>query len=182
MFWIQLQGTKKTPMHPTVYDVLADIEPPPTESQQNRDLFAYPIAKTDDRIIIYELKRPQLLPPYCPCCQMAHPNPSTSATPDYLLSTKQVEPQFEYLKLPDDLQAEFELLSPELHHKINRHLVNRNGLVVEYNPVMSALLGCNTDFSFLGSESAARSASCYVLKYITKNQAEVRSLLFTKPA
>jgi hypothetical protein len=40
---------------------------------------------------------------------------------------------------------------------------------------MIDLLGCNTDFSFLRSESAAR--SCYVLKYITKNPAELASTL-----
>ena len=82
-----------------------------------------------------------------------------------------------YLQLPNDLQTEFELLDPEMHQRINRHLENRNGLVVEYNRGMSAILGCNTDFSFFGSESAARCAACYVLKYITNNPAELDSTI-----
>ena len=180
-FWIQLQGTKKTPMHPKVYDVLPEISAPETDSQENRNLFSYPIAKSDDRIIIYEVKRPKILPPFCPCCQMARQAASsvnqTENDEAIFLTTTTNYPEFQYLQLPNDLQTEFELLDPEMHQRINRHLENRNGLVVEYNRGMSAILGCNTDFSFLGSESAARCAACYVLKYITKNPAELDSTI-----
>ena len=168
-------------MHPKVYDVLPEISAPETDSQENRNLFSYPIAKSDDRIIIYEVKRPKILPPFCPCCQMARQAASsvnqTENDEAIFLTTTTNYPEFQYLQLPNDLQTEFELLDPEMHQRINRHLENRNGLVVEYNRGMSSILGCNTDFSFLGRESAAQCAACYVLKYITKNPAELDSTI-----
>lgn len=161
--------------------MLQNIYPPENDSQANRDFFAYSIAKPDDRIIIYELKRPRILPVFCPCCTFAQeaavPISTTNKTTKELeiMKTTSVIPEFEYLKLPEDLQTQFEEMDPEMHQRINRHLQHRNGLVVEYNPGMSAILGCNTDFTFLGSESAARCAACYVLKYITKNPSELAS-------
>ena len=179
-YWIQLQGSKKTPLHPNVYDVFTNISPPDKDTQEQRDLFAYPICKSDDRIIIYELKRPRISCVYCRCCQLSQQTkliaPDAVYT-EHVTVSANVESEFEYLKLPDDLQSEFEQLTPEMHQRINRHLCHRNGLVVEFNPGMSAILGCNTNFSFLGSESAARCAACYVLKYITKNPAELASTI-----
>ena len=42
---------------------------------------------------------------------------------------------------------------------------------MEYNKVTSALLGCNTDASFLGSVSQAKLALCYILIYMVKPSA-----------
>ena len=55
---VQLKAAKKTALHPNLYDVLDGIEPPKRESQNDRDFFAFPIPKPDDRIIVWELKRP----------------------------------------------------------------------------------------------------------------------------
>ena len=44
----------------------------------------------------------------------------------------------------------------------------RNSLVVEYNKIASALLGCNSNASFLGSELQANLAHCYILVYMVK--------------
>lgn len=46
-------------------------------------------------------------------------------------------------------------------------------MVVEYNPVISALLGCNTNVSVLGSDAQAKATLCYLLKYITKPPSEI---------
>ena len=54
-----------------------------------------------------------------------------------------------------------------------RAFETRNGMVVEYNPVMTALLGCNTNVSILGSDSQAKAILCYLLKYITKPPTEL---------
>ena len=46
-------------------------------------------------------------------------------------------------------------------------------MVVEFNPVISALLGCNTNVSVLGSDAQAKATLCYLLKYITKPPSEI---------
>lgn len=38
---------------------------------------------------------------------------------------------------------------------------------------ISALLGCNTNVSVLGSEGQAKLALCYILVYMTKSSAEL---------
>ena len=58
-----------------------------------------------------------------------------------------------------------------------RAFETRNGMVVEYNPVMTALLGCNTNVSILGSDSQAKAILCYLLKYITKPPTELSHYL-----
>jgi hypothetical protein len=46
-------------------------------------------------------------------------------------------------------------------------------MVVEYNPLTSALLGCNTNVSLLGSDAQAKAALSYLIKYVTKPPAEL---------
>lgn len=113
---------------------------------------------------MWELKRKDIQGPARSCCSY---------------DDKQTKrfPNFEYLLLPEDLQEEYNKLSPDQHHQIERSLCFRNGSVVEYNPILSAILGCNTNYSFLGSDSQARCACCYVIKYITKNCKEITSIL-----
>lgn len=46
-------------------------------------------------------------------------------------------------------------------------------MVVEFNPVITALLGCNTNVGILGSDTQAKSTLWYLLKYITKPPTEL---------
>lgn len=50
-------------------------------------------------------------------------------------------------------------------------------MVVEFNDLITALLGCNTNIGVLGSDSQAKAALCYVLKYITKPTTELTHVL-----
>ena len=43
--------------------------------------------------------------------------------------------------------------------------MSRNGSVVEFNPLLTALLGCNTNVSLLGSAVQAKAILCYLLLY-----------------
>ena len=52
-------------------------------------------------------------------------------------------------------------------------LETRNGLVVEFNPVITSLLGCNTNVSILGSDAQAKAIMAYLLKYMTKSPSEL---------
>lgn len=150
---VQIIPAPKTADHTEKYIVLPDIEKPKQASQNDRDLDVYPIPLRDDRILIWEQRRPLILMP---------------------LSTDEQQGKvagLDYLNLPDELQLEFDSLPCKMRQRINQVLHKRNGLVVEYNKVASALLGCNTDASFLGSDSQAKLALCYILVYMVKSSA-----------
>ena len=54
----------------------------------------------------------------------------------------------------DDLQM--------LYDSVSRKLENRNGYVAEYNILLAALMGCNTNSLFLGSREQSKSALFYI--------------------
>lgn len=150
---VQLVSTEKSPTHPNKYDVYENIDSPSINSQEDRNLSVHILAKKDSRTIIWEKKRPPILP---------------------LLSTPEIGSQLkgiDFLELPNDLQIAFDQLPVLKQQQIIRALPKRNGLISEYNPAVSALLGCNTNVSNLGSDSQAKAALCYILKYITKPNA-----------
>ena len=55
----------------------------------------------------------------------------------------------EFVRLPSELSAQYSKLSQEEKEQLNQVLKSRNGLKVEYNETMSAMLGCNTNEEFL---------------------------------
>ena len=142
---VQLIYGPETAEHPEKYIVLPEIELQKEETTANRDLSVNPVPQRDSRILIWEMKR------------------EASSLP--LLSTTEQEGKksgTDFLELPADLQAYYDSLTPASKERVNRALKNRNGIVVEYNKIVSALLGCNTDVSFLGSDSQAKLALCYI--------------------
>ena len=79
--------------------------------------------------------------------------------------------------LPEDLKQRLRNLTPQQTIAMSKTLANRNGMVVEYNETMSALLGCNTNTSILGSDVQAKAILCYLLKYICKPPVELNESL-----
>lgn len=77
----------------------------------------------------------------------------------------------DFFELPTNVQNEYDSLPPDTRERINRAYMKRNGIVVEHNKIVSSLLGCNTNVSFLGSESQAKLALCYILVYMVKPSA-----------
>lgn len=77
------------------------------------------------------------------------------------------------LRLPIALLEQYENLSPEDKKSLNMALPKLNGLIVEYNEIITALLGCNTNAGVLGSVEQAKSTLCYLLKYGTKPTSEI---------
>ena len=61
----------------------------------------------------------------------------------------------------------------KIYDKISAAIQDRNGLVVDYNPLLTALLGCNTNMLFLGSKEQSRGALFYIGPYINKNGVEI---------
>jgi hypothetical protein len=105
-------------------------------------------------MIMYYLKRPAILP----------------IRSDTFAKNNPLVPR---LILSNEMQKEFNDLPTSDQEKLNKALVGRNGLVVEYSPVQSAVVGCNTNASLLGSDAQTKAALCYVLKYVTKPPAEL---------
>ena len=79
----------------------------------------------------------------------------------------------EFVRLTSELSAQYSKLSQEEKEQLNQVLKSRNGLIVEYNETISAMLGCNTNVGILGSEEQAKSTLCYLLKYVTKPPTEI---------
>lgn len=70
--------------------------------------------------------------------------------------------------MTDELQRRFLELLQEQKDRINTIFPKRNGLIVEYNEIITGLLGCNTNVSILGSDEQAKCTLLYLLKYVTK--------------
>jgi hypothetical protein len=77
------------------------------------------------------------------------------------------------LDLTDTDQQLYATLSEEEKQWLNTTLPKKNGMVVEFNPLISTLLGCNTNVSVLGSDAQAKAALSYLIKYVTKPPAEL---------
>ncbi len=59
---------------------------------------------------------------------------------------------------------------PDFHHeKLYKAIVKRNGKMVNFNPVLTALRGCNTAIYYISAGSAAKTTMFYLLKYLTKD-------------
>jgi hypothetical protein len=134
------------------YKKLPEIGTPNIGSQITRNMSRLPIPKRDNRLVMWEIKRSPILP-------IETTNEESNAT--------------DVLKLTIDLLERYENLSPENKNIVNKVLLKRNGLIVEFNEVITALLGCNTNVGVLGSEEQAKSTLCYLLKYVTKPTSEI---------
>ena len=53
----------------------------------------------------------------------------------------------------------------------------RNSLLIEYNELITSLLGCNTAPIPMGCSEGAKSAMFYMIKYVTKDAAAVKESL-----
>ena len=103
-------------------------------SQITRNMSRLPIPERDNRLVMWEIKRSPILP-------IETTNEESNATV--------------VLKLTIDLLERYENLSPENKNIVNKVLLKRNGLIVEFYEVITALLGCNTKVDVLVSEEQA---------------------------
>ena len=154
---LQIIAKKTDPSQPEVsFEVLPSILPPDKFVTSKRNFSRVPVALRDKRMIMYFISRPAILPPL--------------STEEDRKSPPSV---IEKLILPSQLQEEFDLLGEQDKEKISQTLQKRNAMVVEYNPLASAVLGCNTNAAILGSDVQSKSALCYLIKYVSKPPAEL---------
>lgn len=101
------------------FDVLPNIRPPQLSATRARCYSTMPIAMRDTRLVMHFHRRPLIRAPRF-----------SSMESDTVTNTEE-----RGLALSQEDQAAFDLLPVEHQEKIIRALVNRNGLVVEYNPI-----------------------------------------------
>jgi hypothetical protein len=58
----------------------------------------------------------------------------------------------------------------QLYDTVKNKLVKRNGYVVDYNPALTAILGCHTNSLLLGSSEQAKAAAHYLGPYVDKDK------------
>ena len=60
-----------------------------------------------------------------------------------------------------------------LYGLVSKHLPERNGKVVEFNPYLTSVLGCNSNLIYLGSSEQSKSALFYIGPYINKDGVKI---------
>ena len=158
----EIIAVKPDPHKATVsFDVLPNIRPPSLSTTRERCFSTMPIPMQDTRLVMHYHRRPLIRAPRSSSMTDV---PGTSQEKDTL-------------ELSNEDQEAFDLLPGEHQSKVVKALISRNGLVVEYNRISSALLRCNTNASMLGGDAQAKALLAYLLKYVTKPPAELAHTL-----
>ena len=124
-----------------------------------------PLGQPDNRILIWELKRPVL---------DVHVCLDEDSSPSRFLS---FSPSRQPHVFSEETQSCLNQLEQQKFDRLVLNLKRRNGLVVEFNPLISSIFKCNTNASLLGSFSQAKSLLLYLLKYVTKAPADLTASL-----
>lgn len=174
------------------YDIVELPLPPPTNSLSMRDFSTDPVRKRDPNIAYWDVERPLMEFPGFMDIDTLNEEfqdtlsdfPPENADQEYAARIRDLTERFgkqlteeqahtEWLRL----KSELEKLTHDEWKRLSSAFPTRNGLIVEYSPAVTALLGCNTNLSFLGSDAQAKATICYILKYITKPPAELSHTL-----
>ena len=125
---------------------------------------AHHLLTADHRLILFELIRPAI---------HFKPDPTNWAENEQLMLTcgNQTYP------VPQDLIEIIRKLNEEELSFLTDAVEKRNGMVVEYNPLVASILGCNTNVSILGSATQAKSILHYLLSYVTKTVNDITECL-----
>ena len=122
--------------------------------------------KPDTRLICWELKRRQL-----------NELEISGDKKRMLQKLKQKCDKDEWKNLRPILNDLSELSLQSICSELKAELPNRNGYVVEFNPIFTSLTGAHSNLQFLGNEIQAKAALFYLAKYFAKNKIEISSFL-----
>ena len=142
------------------YVVLDKFKDLPINSTAARNLNQMPIPTRDNSLMMWEIMRRDII---ALTDQKSLKNENTIHN--------RIPP------LSEKMMADLAALSTEDYDRLNRLLVQRNGIVVEYNPTIISLLTCNTNVGILGSDAQANATARYVLKYVTKDPTQLQESL-----
>jgi len=128
----------------------------------------YIAANGDTRSTIHLLRTPNIAGESC-----ANRSEPVINPPEY--KYKLITPKLK--KLTEKLQA-FEVSDlKRLYHMISKALPTRNEWVVDFNPLLTSLLGCNSNLLHLGSSEQSKAALFYIGPYINKDGVKITDAL-----
>ena len=100
-----------------------------------------------------------------PRCDGLFSNPIVQSSSEAKLTfVEQLVSELGGMKL-DDLKS--------LYTNVSRSLEERNGMVADFNVLLTALMSCNTNSLFLGSREQSKGALFYIGPYICKNGVQI---------
>ena len=137
--------------------------------------------KNPDRISVYELKRPKLT-------SLEEIPREILEGSDKLLSefvvmrimTKIGSDSEEIIKvsaIKDWLKSLNRKSMIAIYNIIKEELPKRNGLIVPFNDVITALLGCNSSVQFLGNSEQSKNTIFYLVPYLTKDNVSLSNCI-----
>ena len=140
------------------------------------------ISLPDSRLIVWEIKRPLLDPLPQPPPPQEREVPSHNRNVWLIEELKKAMTEVEELSAMEDesermanerigeIIRDLEGMKTEdledLYNSVSKDLKDRNGMVADYNPILTALMGCNTNALFLGSKEQSKGALFYIGPYI----------------
>ena len=175
------------PKEELAFLVKEEIDLPDTA--RSRDYSSHPVRPLDERIVVWELKRPlvEKLPDIPISKELLE-----SAIKDPTQSFEGSEVELEEAKAfcmeqldtgvmpgnPEEVAASIkrwlQVLKPAfvvgLYHDLNEFLVDRNGFVTETNKLIANATGSSTNAILLGNTQQSRASLFYISSYITKNK------------
>jgi hypothetical protein len=136
---------------------------PPRNKMRTTDIGAdmtQPLPARDERIMVWEVKRPGVK-------NITDPELRNIVHDDDIIYS--YEELRNILNDDDDVMISFnsEYTLP----------FDCNGAVVDYNPLLSSIMGCNTAIYMLGTEEQARVIMHYMMKYIVKDGVQLAAVL-----
>ena len=156
----------------------------PKRSSTTRDISTHPIPSPDDRVLVWELKRPQL-EPLLPLPQTL--NPSSDAAKQFCIDEITNELSNEGTNDPllvSQVSAWMdEKLEPDqvvgIYNHISSHLPAQNGLVIEFNDTLINATGSAVNCIVLGNTAQSKSALFYLAPYLGKCKVKLATCLTT---
>lgn len=109
------------------YSIVPQVEVPSVECDRSRNISRMPIPKQDEKLIMCEPQRRRINPIFASLNKSASNETNVCGL------------------LHHDLQSQFDDLDGEKQKQMNDALILCNGLIVEYNSLVTVLLGCNTN-------------------------------------
>jgi hypothetical protein len=128
----------------------------------------YPMEPPDQRMLVWELKRPELKP--LPDCD------TEDAAALYRTITSNMA-EWCTGKIGAFLKRTSLAVLKNIYDAVNQTLPHANGHVVDYNEFLTAVLGCNSAIYPLGNEVQSQSALFYICPYFSKDKAPVERAL-----
>ena len=135
------------------------------EEDDNLTRVEYFASKEDDRPTIHLLRTPTKVQ------HRFRPRLLNPPEYNYKLFTSKLKGNTDKLRMLDLKHLKV------LYGMISKALPERNGLVVDFNPMLTSLIGSNSNFLHLGSTESSKAALWYIGPYINKDGVKITDVL-----